>query len=67
MAFDGRKVSGMKNSFQVQMKKKISSTESVGRVIGKTTRHRICQRVAPSIAAASSSSLGNVPSTDASR
>ncbi len=54
-------MSGIRNSFHVQMKKKISSTDRVGREIGKTTRHRICQRLAPSSAAASSSSFGNVP------
>ena len=59
--------SGMKNSFQVQMKKKISSTARVGRTIGKTTRHRICHLLAPSSAAASSSARGKVPSTEASR
>ena len=59
--------SGMKNSFHVQMKKKIIRTDSVGRTIGKTTFHSTVQRLAPSSAAASRSALGNVPSTDASR
>ncbi len=51
----------MRNSFHVQMKKKMSSTDRVGRLIGKTTRHRICQRLAPSMDAASSTSFGKVP------
>ena len=61
LALETRNVSGMRNSFHVQMKKKISSTDSVGRLIGNTTRHRICHRLAPSMAAASSISFGNVP------
>ena len=61
LSFETRNVSGMRNSFHVQMKKKMSSTDSVGRLIGKTTRHRICQRLAPSSEAASSISFGNVP------
>ena len=59
--------SGMKNSFQVQMKKKIIRTESVGRTIGKTTCQRVRQRLAPSSAAASSSAGGKVPSTEDNR
>src|SRR5690606_5383961 len=67
LALDARNVSGMRNSFHVQMKKKISSTDRVGRLIGKTTRQRICHRVAPSMDAASSTSLGKVPYTEESR
>jgi hypothetical protein len=58
---------GMKNSFQVQMKKNTSSTDSVGQLIGTTTRQSTCHRVAPSTVAASRISLGNVESTDDSR
>src|SRR5690606_114498 len=54
--------SGMKNSFHVQMKKKIMRTPSVGLTIGYTSCHRIRQRPAPSSWAASSSAGGNVPS-----
>ncbi len=36
-----RKVRGMRNSFHVQMKKKTSRTDSVGRLIGTITLHRI--------------------------
>jgi len=36
-----RKVSGIRNSFQVQMKKKIARTARVGLLIGTTTRRRI--------------------------
>src|SRR5450759_229812 len=56
-----RKVNGIRNSFQVQMKKKIRSTLSVGRLIGTMTRHRIAHRLAPSRDAASRISLGKVP------
>src|SRR5450631_1943394 len=56
-----KKVNGIRNSFQVQMKKKIRSTLSVGRLIGTMTRHRIVHLLAPSRDAASSSSLGKVP------
>ena len=61
LALDARNVSGMRNSFHVQMKKKMSSTDSVGRLIGNTTRHRIFQRPAPSMDAASRISFGKVP------
>src|SRR5690625_5511315 len=40
VAFETKKVNGIKNSFQVQMKKKIRRTDSVGRLIGYTTCHR---------------------------
>src|SRR5690606_1138207 len=66
-AFEARNVSGMRNSFHVQMKKKMSSTDRVGRLIGNTTRHRICHLPAPSMDAASSTSLGKVPYTEDSR
>src|SRR4051812_31368885 len=58
-----RNVSGMRNSFHVQMKKKMTSTLRVGRLIGTITRQRAVHREAPSSAAASSTSLGNVPYT----
>jgi hypothetical protein len=61
LALSMRNVSGMRNSFQVQMKKKITSTARVGRLIGTMTRHRVRQREAPSSAAASRISFGNVP------
>ena len=58
LSLEIRKISGRKNSFQVQMKKKTSSTARVGRLIGTTTRHSTCQRPAPSIRAASRTSRG---------
>ena len=61
IALQDRDRDRIRNSFHVQMKKKMSSTDSIGREIGYTTRQRICQRLAPSSEAASSSSLGNVP------
>ena len=57
----------MRNSFQVQMKKKIISTDSVGRLIGTMTRRRICQRLAPSSDGRLETSFGNVPYTLDSR
>ncbi len=54
----------IRNSFQVQMKKNVPSTISVGRMIGTTTSVRTCQRDAPSISAASRISRGNVLITE---
>ena len=49
------------------MKKKITSTDRVGRLIGKTTFHSTCHLLAPSSAAASRTDGGNVARTDDSR
>ncbi len=58
---------GSRNSFQVQMKKKTSSTPIVGRLTGTTIRHSTCHLLAPSIRAASMISRGNWLSTDERR
>src|SRR3569623_2568880 len=59
--------SGIRNSFQVQMKKNVPTSIIVGRITGTTTNQSVCQRFAPSISAASMISRGKLPSTDASR
>ena len=46
------------NSFQLSVKAKIPAEISPGTASGSTTRVRICQRVAPSTSALSSSSEG---------
>jgi hypothetical protein len=44
------------NSFQHSVRQKIAAEISPGMASGRTIFHRICQRVAPSISAHSSSS-----------
>src|SRR5450432_410702 len=40
LLLETRKMSGSRNSFHVQMKKNVNSTESVGKLTGTTTRQR---------------------------
>ena len=51
---------GRKNSFHVQIKKKVKRTDRVGRLIGVTILVRIWNLLHPSILAASMSSFGKV-------
>ena len=67
LPFEIRRTSGIRNSFQVQMKKNVAITSSVGRSTGTMTDHSTCQRLAPSICAASRISRGKLPSTDDSK
>ena len=62
-----RNAIGIMYSFHVHTKKNTNSTLMVGQEIGSTTLRRICQREAPSMAAASRMACGNVPYTDDSR
>ena len=50
---------GIRNSFHVQTKKKTTRTDRVGRIIGKTTLHKVLHFPAPSTIAASRTSRGN--------
>ena len=62
-----RNAIGIMYSFHVHTKKNTNSTLMVGQEIGSTTLRRICQREAPSMAAASRMACGNVPYTEDSR
>src|SRR6266545_2073189 len=55
-----RMISGSRKSFQIHTPRKISTLAVAGRSSGKTIRQNTWVRVAPSIAAASSSSTGMV-------